>query len=245
MRKDGAQTRAILSVAAEGPHVHPLDTLIWTALTTRQAHLAEGGAQARRFQVEIGPFAATRDNSPAAAAELAALIPADGDISLLEPSPPQTPAGATLTFTAPGVQMMTRAFTAGPRKDLPIEALGDADAEEMLALALLTRPGPFRTRTHTLGRFIGIRDQGKLVAMAGERLQIEGFIEISGVCTHPDYRSRGYGAALLTMVGQRILDEGKTPFLHAYASNTGAIALYRTLGFEHRRDVVHSVWKRA
>lgn len=225
--------------------MHPLDTLIWTALTTRQAHLSEGGARARRFQADIGPFAATRDNSAEAAADLAALIPEDGDISLLEPAPPETPAGATLAFTAPGVQMTTRAFTAGARKNFPIETLGDADAEEMLALALLTRPGPFRTRTHTLGRFIGIRDNGKLVAMAGERLQIDGFIEISGVCTHPDYRSRGYGAALLTMVGQRILDDGKTPFLHAYASNTGAIALYRNLGFEHRRDVVHSVWKRA
>lgn len=224
---------------------HPLDKLIWTALTTRQAHFAEGDAVARRMLVDVGPFAAARDQSDAAVASLAALIPADGDISLLEPSPPPAPAGVELAFTAPGVQMVTRGFMRGPRKDLPIEALGDADAEEMLALALLTRPGPFRTRTHTLGRFIGVREGGRLIAMAGERLQTEDFIEISGVCTHPDYRSHGLGAALLTTVGQRILDEGKTPFLHAYASNAGAIALYRGLGFAHRCDVVHAVWTRA
>jgi predicted GNAT family acetyltransferase len=176
---------------------------------------------------------------------LASLIPEGGDISLLEPSPPLAPSGVEVSFTAPGVQMIARAFKKRPRQDLPIEPLGEADAEEMLALALLTRPGPFRTRTHTLGRFIGIRDGDKLIAMAGERLQTGEFIEISGVCTHPDFRSRGYGAALLTAVGQRILDEGKSPFLHAYASNSGAIALYRSLGFEHRRDVIHAVWKRA
>lgn len=224
---------------------HPLDKLIWTALTTRQALLSEGDERARRFQTDIAPFAAALDTSAASAASLAALIPGDGDISLLEPSPPDAPAGVEITFTAPGVQMITRGFTRAPKGDLPIEALGDTDAAEMLALALLTRPGPFRARTHTLGRFIGIRDNGRLVAMAGERLQTEEFIEISGVCTHPDYRSRGYGAALLTTVGQRILDEGKIPFLHAYASNTGAIALYRSLGFAHRCDVTHAIWKRA
>ena len=225
--------------------MHPLDKLIWTALTTRQAHLSEGDALARRFQTDIGPFAAAIDLSDEAVASLAAIIPADGDISMLEPTPPAPPSNAEIAFTAPGVQMITQGFTRAPKRHLTIELLGDADAEEMLALALLTRPGPFRARTHTLGRFIGVRDNGKLIAMAGERLQTDEFIEISGVCTHPDYRSRGLGAALLTTVGQRILDEGKTPFLHAYASNTGAIALYRSLGFTHRCDVTHAVWKRA
>lgn len=224
---------------------HPLDKLIWTALTTKQAHLAEGDGLARRMRADVGPFAACAGTSPEAVNALAALIPADGDISLLEPAPPPAPSSVELSFTAPGVQMVTRGFARAPATDLPIEALGDADAEEMLALALLTRPGPFRARTHTLGRFIGVRDNGRLIAMAGERLKTDEFIEISGVCTHPDHRSRGYGAALLATVGQRILDEGKTPFLHAYASNTGAIALYRSLGFEHRRDVVHAVWTRA
>lgn len=224
--------------------MHPLDKLAWTALTTRQAHLSEGGALARRFQSDIGPFAACKDVSDAAVEALADLIPACGDISLLEPAPPAPPPGVALAMSAAGLQMVWKTFSAEQR-GFDIEPLGDSDAAEMLELALLTKPGPFRARTNTLGRFVGIRDNGKLVAMAGERLQIDGFIEISGVCTHPDYRGRGYGAALMRAVGARIKADGETPFLHTYANNTGAIALYRSLGFETRCEVTHAVWKRA
>jgi predicted GNAT family acetyltransferase len=140
--------------------------------------------------------------------------------------------------------MIAHGFTSDGRA-FAIEPLGDADAAEMLALALLTQPGPYRSRTHTLGRFLGVRDGARLVAMAGERLHVEGFHEISAVCTHPDYRSRGYGAALMRAVGARIIAEGDTPFLHTYATNTGAIALYRQLGFEVRAEVTHAVWAKA
>lgn len=223
--------------------MHPLDTLIWTALSTRQAPLAEGGPLALRFRTDIGPFAAAADRSTETIAALAALVPADGDISLLEPTPPAPPPGIELSMSALGLQMNAKAFSAD-RRSFSIEALGDGDAKEMLALATLTQPGPFRIKTHTLGRFIGIRDAGRLVAMAGERLQIDGFIEISGVCTHPDYRGRGYGATLLRAVGAQILRDGATPFLHTYADNSGAIALYKSLGFETRCEVIHAVWRK-
>jgi predicted GNAT family acetyltransferase len=113
----------------------------------------------------------------------------------------------------------------------------------MLELALLTRPGPFRARTHTLGRFIGVREGGKLVAMAGERLCAPGFREISAVCTHPDWQGRGLGGALLQQVGERIMREGDTPFLHTYTHNAPAVALYTKLGFSVRREIVHAMWK--
>ncbi|QGZ94631.1 GNAT family N-acetyltransferase [Terricaulis silvestris] len=222
---------------------HPLDCPAWSALTSRQAALCLGGEHARRFREDIGPFAGTRDTSPEAVAALAALAYADDDMSLLEVAPPAPPPGIQLKLSALGVQMTTKGFTAGGR--FSIEPLSDADAPEMIALATLTKPGPFRAATHALGRFVGIRDNGRLVAMAGERMQMPGFVEISAVCTHPDYRGRGYGAALMRAVGDRILSEGDTPFLHAYASNTAAIALYKHLGFELRTEVTHAMWSKA
>jgi predicted GNAT family acetyltransferase len=105
---------------------------------------------------------------------------------------------------------------------------------EIAMLAQLTRPGPFARRTHELGRFVGIRHEGQLVAIVGERMKAEAFTEISGVCTHPDHRGRGYAAVLMQHVALAILERGETPFLHAFAGNTRAIALYERLGFVTR-----------
>ena len=124
-------------------------------------------------------------------------------------------------------------MTAGCRR-IEFETLTDADGPEMLALATLTQPGPFFSRTHLLGPFIGIRREGVLVAMAGERMTLDGFSEVSGVCTHPDYRGHGYAGALMRAVGRRILDRGDTVFLHARIGHTDTIAFYETLGFRPR-----------
>ena len=220
---------------------HPLDHAVWNALRTRQSAFAVGDALALRFVADVSPLAAARDGSGKPAAALAALIAQGGDISLLEPAPPATPAGVRLIKQADCLQMVAHRLTADAGA-APIEPLGEADAAEMLALATLTRPGPFLTHTHRLGRFLGVRDGGRLVAMAGERLHVDGFREISAVCTHPDYRGRGYGAALMRAVGARMLAEGDAPFLHSYADNAPALALYRSLGFEVRAKVIHAVW---
>ena len=126
-----------------------------------------------------------------------------------------------------------------------IVPLSDDEAPEMRALATLTQPGPFHASTHRLGRFVGVKENGRLVAMAGERMRPGHFTEVSGVCTHPAQRGRGYANALMRTVAQQILARGETPFLHVMASNAGAIALYETLGFRFRREMVMTVLARA
>jgi predicted GNAT family acetyltransferase len=115
-----------------------------------------------------------------------------------------------------------------------IVELGLADSVEMMELTKLTRPGPFGKRTHELGTYLGIRCDRKLVAMAGERLKIPGYTEISAVCTHPEYTGHGYARMLTTEVMRRILDRGETPFLHVREGNEHAIKLYQKLGFTRR-----------
>lgn len=217
-----------------------LDRPIWHALSTRLRHLAVGNARALRFAPDIGPLAAARDDSPEALQDLSDLVAEYGTVVLLQvgesPQPPRT----TVEGTALGVQMVAR-NVAQIEPAAPVELLTDTDAPDMLALATLTKPGPFKSRTHELGGFWGIKENGKLVAMAGERMKLEGFTEVSGVCTHPDVRGRGYAGLLSRTVATQILHRGETPMLHAYASNTAAVSLYESLGFILRCHVTVTV----
>lgn len=226
-----------------GPH--PLDRPVWSALTTGWSPIALGDARALRQDPDYGPFAACADTSPESLAALAALAPRDGVLARAEAEDQPVPAGLVQTFAAPAVQMIceTAAIPGEPAFDHA--TLGDADAAEMLELALLAKPGPFARRTHRLGGFIGVRVDGRLAAMAGERMRIPGFTEVSGVCTHPDFRGRGYAAGLMRVVARRIQAHGDIPFLHAFADNTGAIGLYETLGFRVRQSIRVTMLARA
>ncbi len=207
---------------------------VWTALSTRQAALAIGDDQARRFPPEIGTLAGVRDDSDDSLRALAALVPETGPLLLLQADPIAIPPGTIATITAEGVQMVAERIVPA-LLDARIERLTDADAPAMLALATLTKPGPFAAKTHTLGEFWGIKDDGVLVAMAGERTKLAGYTEVSGVCTHPAARGRGLARVLSAWMSARIAERGETPYLHAYAANTAAIELYRSLGFAIRR----------
>jgi predicted GNAT family acetyltransferase len=122
--------------------------------------------------------------------------------------------------------------------------LGSAESPEMLELTALTKPGPFGTRTHELGAYLGIRDGGKLVAMAGERLKVPGFTEISAVCTHPEHTGKSYARLLMSKIIDRIRAKGETPFLHVRQDNTRAIAVYESLGFQTRKLLHFAVLRR-
>ncbi|WP_150290425.1 GNAT family N-acetyltransferase [Sphingobium estronivorans] len=212
---------------------HLLHRPVWNALNSGWSALAEGGPRALRIDPRYGPFAAAADTGPAAQAALAALVPAGGEAWIVEPDPIIAPPRTRILREAVLVQMVAVDIPGGGPELDPVP-LGEADAAEMRALALMTRPGPFLPLTHRLGRFIGIKAQGRLVAMAGERMRITGFAEISGVCTHPEHRGKGYAKGLMRLVGRSMLDRGETPFLHAYAAHEATVALYRTLGFEVR-----------
>ncbi len=214
---------------------------VWNALATGWSHLAEGGPLARRLDRDHGVFGAAADRSPESLRALAALVPADGEMWLTETEAWPAPPGTRAEKVAPAVQMVADRITPGAAPASPIVPLGDADAAEMFALARLTEPGPYEALTHRLGAFIGIRVGGRLVAMAGERMALPGFREVSGVCTHPDHRGRGYAGALMRIVASEMLARGKTPFLHAYAGNTGAIALYESLGFRVVRTIIATI----
>ena len=224
--------------------MHPLDRPIWSALTSVHAGHARGDARARRYPAEIVPFAATRDDEAESLAALLPLVPAGDGVRMLQAEPIALPPGLVSRSSLEGVQLVAKA--AFPRViDARIAALSQSDAAEMLALVTLTRPGPFTLRALELGGFWGIRIEGRLVAMAGERMRLAGHGEVSGVCAHPEHRGKGLARLLSLVVAGEISARGDRPFLHAYRDNVAAIALYESLGFERRSGVHVAAVERA
>lgn len=224
--------------------MNPLDRPVWASLTTVHAPLSEGNALARRFARDVNVFAAARDDSAAALAALADLVPPGDRIYVVQPAPVVVPHGLVLQRCAAGVQMVATRSLQDEASPEGMAALGDADAADMLQLARLTEPGPFLSRTHAMGRFVGVRDGVRLVGMAGERLRLPGYTEVSGVCTHPDFRGRGLARGLSAAVAARIQARGELPFLHAWKTNVAAITLYESLGFELRAELEVAVLER-
>lgn len=216
--------------------MHPLDNIIWSALTTRQTNFAESFGTARRFMQDVGPLAAFEQGDDEGYASLGSLV-AEGETlgvflsDAYEPRP-----GWEFIAGAPLLQMISENGAHPPSTNghPTIEVLGDKDSPEMIELTSLTKPGPFGPRTHELGYYVGIRNSGKLVAMAGERLKVPGHTEVSAVCTHPDHLGKGYAAVLMSEVMRAIRERGETPFLHVRADNARAIAVYERLGFRVR-----------
>ena len=223
---------------------HPLDRPIWNALTGRQAAFATEAGGILRYGPAFAPFAASADGSGESLARLIDLVPEGGHVTLQQAHEIAPPPGLTMLRAIPTVQMVADRINGGPAA-FHFDVLTPADAPEMLALAQLTKPGPFAERTHELGQFLGVRRDGRLVAMAGERMKPGAFTEISGVCTHPDHRGQGYAAGLMREVARAIVARGETPFLHAFATNTGAIALYEKLGFVTRWRPVLMAFERS
>jgi ribosomal protein S18 acetylase RimI-like enzyme len=224
-----------------------LDNPIWNALLTDHRLLAVGDGQARRYLPEIGPLSGTPDQSPASYQALRSLAGPGGILALFFQDQPSPPAEWTLIRGGLLSQMIWHGLNASeiiqPRAGATSRRLSPADVPEMLALAELTEPGPFRKRTIELGSYYGIFESGRLVAMAGERMSLPGFIEVSAVCTHPDARGRGFARTLMVTVMRDIRRRARTPFLHVFADNLSAISVYDSLGFTLRRTFHLAVLK--
>ena len=221
-----------------------LDRPLWASLTGSHAHLAQGTGPARRYRPEVNHFLGWSNDSPDTLAAAAALVlPSERVYAGQAEDMPDLPGLATV-LRRPGVQVIFEG-TAPPAEDgNDIAELGAVDAAEMLALARLTEPGPFELETWRMGQFFGVRRGGRLVAMAGQRMHPPGFVELSGVCTDPQFRGSGLATRLTNHVTQAILEVGQIPFLHAWADNSGAIALYERLGYRLRCAINVAIFQR-
>lgn len=241
MTADTVVTPVTAVAAPHQPHGEPerglgdpvLDNAAWSSLTGRHRHLGERIGSAARYHPDVARFVALADPAdPQAWADLATLI-GPGRTVLLAGDGLRPTDGWRIEESLLGVQLVDKTVAAAP--DPHVVRLGPADVPEMLDLVTRTRPGPFAERTIELGTYLGVRQDGILAAMAGERLQPTGWTEISAVCTDPAFRGRGLGTRLVHAVAAGIRDRGEQVMMHAAAENVGAIRLYRSLGFGLRR----------
>lgn len=224
-----------------------LENVIWQALTTRQAHFAESCDVARRFVRDVTSLCAFPHPNEEGYDALACLAGPEGTAAVFLNDPYEPRPGWEYSAGAELTQMISEnghSASVPARSGVEILQLGTKDSPDMLELTTLTKPGPFGTRTHELGYYVGIRDQGKLVAMAGERMKVPGHTEVSAVCTHPDHLGKGYAGALMLEVMRGIRERGETPFLHVRSDNTRAISLYERLGFSKRWEGHYAVLRR-
>jgi ribosomal protein S18 acetylase RimI-like enzyme len=223
------------------PPGHIIDNPVWESLMGPHARFAERHGRAVRYQPKVAPFVALEDVGDTRAwADAAELIGPGGTLTLFGVAEP--PPGWELVFGLTGVQMVDAALRAVP--DPEAVELGPDDVPEILDLVERTKPGPFRGRTVELGTYLGIRRDGKLIAMAGERVHPPGWTEISAVCTDDAYRGQGLATRLILAVAAGVNERGETSFLHALADNTNALRLYEALGFTLRRRAVINTFKK-
>lgn len=226
-----------------------LERPIWNALTSEHAPLARGTGHARVFPRDVSPLAGVDSPAPAALTDLAALADPGETLALfmLEPfDPPPVWRTTRSLYIDQMVCSEPPASGAGDAAASLVRPMTERDVPDMLELTALTQPGPFRQRTIAMGRYFGIRaPDGRLAAMAGERLKLPRYTEVSAVCTHPDHLGRGYAQALMLQVMSLIRAEGKTPFLHVKTDNDRAKRVYERLGFRPSRQIWLAVLERA
>ena len=209
---------------------------VWSALHTKHRHFALTAGDACRYPADVAPFAAVASPSADALLQLHSLLAPGESVWIVGESHPQ-PAKLAFEQTLLCLQMVLPAEIVPPASTIEILPLSNDHAPEMVALTDLAFPGFFRSRTCEMGSYFGIRSNGQLIAMGGERLTLEGYPEISGICTHPDHRGKGYAESLIWHLARNHRREGLVSWLHVSATNQRAIDLYRRMGFTEVRTV--------
>jgi ribosomal protein S18 acetylase RimI-like enzyme len=212
---------------------HPLDSPVRSALTGPHAHFTERRGRILRYPADVAPWVAMPEAPEARDWDDAAALAGPGGAVTITAFREPPPDDWEIVFHAEGVQLVDAGVATEPFPEAV--RLGPADVPDMLALVERTRPGPFLPRTVELGTYLGVRRDGVLVAMAGERMRPSGWSEISAVCTDESVRGQGLGTGLVRAVAHEIRQRGETPFLHAAAANTNAVRLYEAMGFALRR----------
>jgi ribosomal protein S18 acetylase RimI-like enzyme len=215
---------------------HVLDNPVWHSLNTRQSGFSLGGELAKRYPADVAPFAAISRPEQPAFAELASLVKDGEEVYLIGVEPP-LPSMLKAEVRGAIIQMVCQRPVEMVDGSDDVSVLTGRDAPDMLALTSLTFPGYFRPRTYQMGTYLGVRVEGQLVAMAGERMFLNGYREVSAICTHPDHRGRGYARRLSSLITNAIFEQGVTPFLHVGHDNESAKSLYEKLGFVERRHL--------
>jgi predicted GNAT family acetyltransferase len=215
---------------------------VWSALHTKHRHFAVSKGEACRYPADVAPFAAVGAPTTSALLELHSLLVPGESVWIAGesyPNPPQLSFEESLEC----LQMVLPAEIIPPAPTfVDIVRLSEANASDMVALTTLAFPGFFRSRTCEMGTYYGIRFEGELIAMGGERLTLDGYPEISGVCTHPAHRGKGYAAAIMWQLARDHRRDGLISWLHVSAANHHAIELYRRMGFrEVRRIMLHRI----
>ncbi len=217
-----------------------LDNAVWHTLTGPNEWAAEVHGGARRFDPTVSVFAAVDEFTPQVWDDTRQLVGPGGIAVFFRAEIPPPPDGWTVLQDLPGFQMV-RHQQVTPRSNSTWRELTADDVPAMVALTALTKPGPFEQRTIELGRYVGAFEGDELVAMAGERFQLERFTEVSAVCTHPDHRGKGLAEQLSDVVAAGISERGSTPILHVAGTNHNARRVYERLGFQVRRQIAVNV----
>ena len=241
MESDSGEPVFIRHDTSRAMTINNLDNPVWYALEGPHRAYAFGRGLARHYPRDIAPFSGIAEPSEAAYVDLAAGLPESTEARLFRPHQEPLPHGWEEVGCFSMLQMVAEKAPAA--RDETLSELSETDVPAMLDLVAVAQPGPFGKRTPLLGRYLGIWQGNRLVAMAGERLRLPGYVELSAICVHPEARGKGHAASLTEALMRLAFAAGEVPFLHVRPDNVAAVTLYKRLGFATRRELI-VLWRR-